>query len=132
MALNTSNLLHLVTTTNSFTLNFQIPAINIKLDRNNYSFWRTTVISALETFDLEDYVLNPKPPTKIVDVAAIPATPATATSPAVAAIPATTIPNPEYAACKKRDRLVLLWFKSTLSDNPSALVARSPSSRIAW
>lgn len=132
MATNTSNLLHLATTTNASTLNFHIPTINIKLDHNNYSLWRTTIISTLETFDLEDYVLNPKPPTETVDVAAIPATPATATSPIVVVIPATTILNPEYVAWKRRDRFVLLWRKSTLSDNPSALVARSPSSRIAW
>ncbi|KAL4573202.1 hypothetical protein LXL04_020001 [Taraxacum kok-saghyz] len=30
---------------NSF-LNFQIPSISIKLDRDNYSLWRSTIISA--------------------------------------------------------------------------------------
>ncbi|KAL4589837.1 hypothetical protein LXL04_002748 [Taraxacum kok-saghyz] len=41
---------------------FQIPSINIKPEHENYSLWRTTIISALETFDLESFVLAPAPP----------------------------------------------------------------------
>lgn len=45
--------------------NLQIPSINIKLDRDNYSLWRTTIISALETFELENHVLNSSPQPKV-------------------------------------------------------------------
>lgn len=108
MASNASSLLSLATTTNGSPLNFQIPSITIKLDRNNYSLWCTTITSALETFDLQDFILNPKPPAESIEVAAIPATPATATSPTVAVVPATTAPNPDYSIWKKKDRFVLL------------------------
>lgn len=49
MATGAPNLLALATTTAS-TLNFQIPSIPIKLDRENYALWRTTIIANLETF----------------------------------------------------------------------------------
>ncbi|GKE79580.1 retrovirus-related pol polyprotein from transposon TNT 1-94, partial [Tanacetum coccineum] len=125
------NLLHFATTTNS-NLNFQIPTINIKLDRSNFILWRTTIISALETFDLQEHVLNPNPPPTTIDVPAVEAVPATDTTPAVAAVPATTAVNPDYTTWKKRDRFVLLWLKSTLSDHALAMVALATSSRLAW
>ncbi|KAL4572532.1 hypothetical protein LXL04_019311 [Taraxacum kok-saghyz] len=55
------------------SLNFQIPSINIKLDRDNYSLWRSTIISALETFELETFeleafVLAPAPPAETITV----------------------------------------------------------------
>ncbi|KAL4556265.1 hypothetical protein LXL04_038911 [Taraxacum kok-saghyz] len=46
-------------TSTSVYFNLQIPPINIKLDRDNYSLWHSTVISALETFDLESFIFNP-------------------------------------------------------------------------
>ncbi|KAL4579868.1 hypothetical protein LXL04_016036 [Taraxacum kok-saghyz] len=55
------------------SLNFQIPSIDIKLDRDNYSLWRSTIISALETFELETFeleafVLAPAPPPETITV----------------------------------------------------------------
>lgn len=58
MASGSPNLLHLATTT-ATNLNFEIPAITIKVNRANYSLWCTTIISALETFESEDFILNP-------------------------------------------------------------------------
>ncbi|KAL4563173.1 hypothetical protein LXL04_027209 [Taraxacum kok-saghyz] len=131
MATGAPHLLHLATTTAS-TVNFQIPSIAIKLDRENYSLWRTTIIAALETFDLDDFVLNPKPPSETIVVPATDGTPATATAPAVPATPATTAPNPEFSIWKKRDRFVLLWLQSTLSERALAIVTRCHSSQMAW
>ncbi|XP_023748611.1 uncharacterized protein LOC111896874 [Lactuca sativa] len=132
MASGSASLLNLATTISSSTLNFQIPPISIKLDRNNFSLLRTTIISALETFDLEDYALDPKPPSKTIDIPAVAAVPATPTTPAIAAIPATTSPNLEYTLWKRRDKFVLLWLKSTLADHAAALVGRTKSSSEAW
>lgn len=125
---------HLLTlaTTNASTLNFQIPSIAVKLDRENYSLWRTTIIAALETFDLEEFVLNPSPPPETIVVPATEGTPATATAPAIPATPETIAPNPAYIAWKKRDRFVLLWLQSTLSEKSLALVTRCHSSHMAW
>lgn len=111
-------------TNGSSALNFQIPSINIKLDRTNYSLWRSTVLSALATFDLDEFVLAPNPPAETVPVA-------TAAPPAGAA-PINEAPNPEFELWKKRDAFVLLWLKSTLSERSLAIVARSMTSQEAW
>ncbi|KAI3516852.1 hypothetical protein L1887_15941 [Cichorium endivia] len=79
-----------------------------------------------------DYVLDPKPPSKTIDIPAVAIVPATPTTPAVAAIPATTGPNPEYTLWKRRDKFVLLWLKSTLADHAATLVGRTKSSSEAW
>lgn len=61
-------------------------------------------------------------------MSAIDAVPATETALTVAAVPATTSLNPDFATRKRRDRFVLLWLKSTLSETALALVTRSTSS----
>ncbi|KAL4587789.1 hypothetical protein LXL04_000663 [Taraxacum kok-saghyz] len=122
---------HLRNLATSSTLTLQIPPITIKLDRENYSLWRTTIIAALEAFDLDEFVLNPNPPTTTIEVPAIEGTPATATSPVVPATPASTAPNPAFVTWKKRDRFVLLWLQSTLSERALAIVTRCTSSHMA-
>ncbi|KAL4575776.1 hypothetical protein LXL04_011862 [Taraxacum kok-saghyz] len=107
--------------TTSSPLNLQIPPLSIKLDRHNYSLWQTTIISALETFELDTFVLSPNPPAETIPVL-----------PAAADAPPTTAPNPDFQLWKKRDRLVLLWLKSTLSESSLAIVAQSTSSHQAW
>lgn len=42
---------------------FQIHSLDIKLDHENYYLWHSTIFFALETFDLESFVLYPNPPT---------------------------------------------------------------------
>ncbi|KAK2643657.1 hypothetical protein Ddye_018852 [Dipteronia dyeriana] len=45
-------------------MNFKLP---IKLDRNNYNFWKLQVLTVVRVFDLEDFVINPsKCPPKYV------------------------------------------------------------------
>nr|KAJ0204360.1 hypothetical protein LSAT_V11C500243480 [Lactuca sativa] len=99
----------------------QIPPLSIKLEIANYCLWRSTIISALETFDLESIVLDTKPPTETRTVAA-----PTPTDPPTIEI------NLEFQQWKKRDRYVLLWLKSTLSERALATIARATSSRLAW
>ncbi|KAH1193046.1 Retrovirus-related Pol polyprotein from transposon RE1 [Glycine max] len=118
MANTSPSLLALANTTNS-NLNLQIPSINIKLERDNYSLWRSTIISALETFELESFILNPAPPMQIHIVN---------TSDGVS----TTEPNPDFVLWKKHDRFVLLWIKSTLSEKALSLVVCATSSHMAW
>lgn len=96
----------------STNLNFQIPPISIKLDCQNYSLWRTTIVSVLECFDLDSFILNPAPPPETI----------TLTAPALQAVDAPPVvpdpvPNPDFVAWKKKDRFVLLWINSTLFDN---------------
>lgn len=103
----------------STNLNFQIPSISIKLDRENYSLWRTTIISPLETFDLESFILNPMPPPETISTTEESGT-------------ITTTLNPEFTAWKKRDHFVLLWIKSTILEHCLATIARSSSSQHVW
>uniref|UniRef100_A0A0R0FN86 Retrotransposon Copia-like N-terminal domain-containing protein n=1 Tax=Glycine max TaxID=3847 RepID=A0A0R0FN86_SOYBN len=111
MANTSPSLLALANTTNS-NLNLQIPSTNIKLERDKYSLWRSTIISALETFELESFILNPAPlmQTHIVTI-----------SDGVS----TNEPNPDFVLWKKCDRFVLLWIKSTLSERALSLVTRA-------
>lgn len=103
--------------------NLQIPPINIKLDRDNYDLWRSTIVSALETFDLESFILKPNPPPETY----MPTV--SADNPKTERIPQL---NPDFITWKKRDRFVLLWIKSTLSERALALVVRASSSHMAW
>lgn len=118
MAGNSPNLLALTNSLSS-QINFQLPPIKITLDNENHCLWSTTVISALETFDLEPHLLAPNPPPQTRSIAAEDGT-------------ITQEPNPDYLAWKRRDRLVLLWLKSTLSERTLAIVARSTTSHMAW
>ncbi|KAL4588192.1 hypothetical protein LXL04_001074 [Taraxacum kok-saghyz] len=112
MAANNQHILGLATSSS-----FQIPSINIKLETSNFCLWRTTIISALETFDLESFILNPQPP------------PETITTEREDAAPI-IVPNPEYQLWKKRDRYVLLWLKSTLAERALA-IAQTRATRMA-
>ncbi|CAN1848848.1 Retrovirus-related Pol polyprotein from transposon RE1 [Linum perenne] len=114
-----ASLLGLATSTGTPTLSFRPPPLTIKLDRENYSLWRSTVISALEAYELEAHVLAPHPPSE---------TRLVSTEGGVT----TTEVNPAYIDWRKRDRIVLLWLKSTLTDRALALVARASTSHLAW
>lgn len=81
MATN-QNLLGLATNSS-----FQIPPLSIKLKTSNYCLWRTTIVSALETFDLESFVLDPKPPAETLTIERADAT-------------LTIVANPEYQLWK--------------------------------
>lgn len=131
VAIGSHSLLNLAVTS-TYTLNFEIPSIAIKLDRDNYVLWRTTIISDLEIFDLEDFILHPNPPPTTIDVSVVATFPTTIGAPVVIATPTTTTPNPEYAYSQKRDRFVLLWLKSSLFNRALALVTLSTSSQMAW
>ncbi|XP_019420746.1 PREDICTED: uncharacterized protein LOC109330937 [Lupinus angustifolius] len=118
MANTNQSLLALANTTHP-NLNLQISSINIKLARENYSLWRSTIVSALETFDLETFILHPSPPPETHLVTAQDGS-------------TTTEPNPDFSVWKKRDRFVLLWIKSNLFERALSLVVRATSSHMAW
>lgn len=111
---------------NGVSPTFHFPNFAIRLDRTNYALWRNTVLSALEAFDL-DALLNKtsQPPATIP---ASPATPSDGPPPA----PLPDISNPEHAIWKKKDRLVLLWLRSTLSIPLLGSVTRATTAAEAW
>ncbi|CAN1153111.1 Retrovirus-related Pol polyprotein from transposon RE1 [Linum perenne] len=103
----------------SSSLNLQIPPIAVKLDRDNFSLWHSTILSALETFGLESFALNPDPPAETILITA-------------ENKKATTEPNPAYQEWKQNDRFVLLWLRSTMSERALSLVARAKTTQAAW
>ncbi|CAN0858726.1 Retrovirus-related Pol polyprotein from transposon RE1 [Linum grandiflorum] len=104
----------------SSALTVPLPPTTIKLDRKNFDLWRSTMMSSLEAYELESFISAAKPP------------PETHLVPDSDGGEAQSEPNPTYISWKRRDRLVLLWIRSTLSDRTLALVARASSSRDAW
>ncbi|KAL4565709.1 hypothetical protein LXL04_029812 [Taraxacum kok-saghyz] len=77
------------------------------------------LVARLSSTTIEIQSISPSPPDETR-----PVQPATT--------PPTTEPNPAYQQWKKKDRYVLLWLKSTLSERSLAIVARASSSRTAW
>ncbi|CAN1318837.1 Retrovirus-related Pol polyprotein from transposon RE1 [Linum perenne] len=103
----------------SSSLSFHIPPITVKIDRDNFSLWRSTIIQALETFELETFVLSPAPPQ---ETHFVPSDDGTTTSE----------PNPAYVDWKRKDRYVLMWLKSTMTEKVFAIIARAATSHTAW
>ena len=84
-------------------LNFKLP---IKLDRNNYNFWKLQVLAAVRAFDLEDFVLNPsKCPPRFVQ------TRLDKSEEIVQLL------NEEHLIWKKTDKLLVCWLFLTLSES---------------
>ncbi|KAK2644666.1 hypothetical protein Ddye_019861 [Dipteronia dyeriana] len=89
-------------------LNFKLP---IKLDRNNYNFWKLQVLDDVHAFDLEDFMLNPsKCPPKYIQHS-------NEDSGEVV-----QLMNEEYVGWKKTDQLFVCWLFSTLSESVFGLV----------
>ncbi|KAL5811845.1 hypothetical protein ACOSQ3_026795 [Xanthoceras sorbifolium] len=90
------------------TLNSNLP---LKLDKNNYIFWKTQVLPAIRSLDLEDYIdpLVPQPQ-KYVEVQSCNESGEIIIRQQV---------NPFYAIWKKSDQILVCWFLSTIS--PSVL-----------
>nr|KAJ0195346.1 hypothetical protein LSAT_V11C700354490 [Lactuca sativa] len=116
MAFSGASLLAHATST-SGAIALQLPPLTIKLDRDNYCLWRSTVLSALETFDLESLILKSDSPAATYVSSDSDDDAATAPK-----------PNPDYTRWKKQDRFVLLWLKTTLSERALSSIIRATTS----
>ncbi|KAI4332160.1 hypothetical protein L6164_017090 [Bauhinia variegata] len=100
------------------------PTLSIKLDRDNYLLWRTTILSALEAFDMDRYVnADITAPPQYIQVAST-----NNESPELTQ----TIVNPKYTTWKKTDRLVLLWIKSLTTNKILGNITRATFAQEAW
>ncbi|KAI4297344.1 hypothetical protein L6164_037238 [Bauhinia variegata] len=100
------------------------PTLSIKLDKDNYFLWRTTILSALKAFDMDRYVNGDiTTPPQYVQVASTNNESLELTQ---------TIVNPEYTTWKKTNRLVLLWIKWLTTDKILGNIARATSAQEAW
>ncbi|KAL5830513.1 hypothetical protein ACOSQ3_019981 [Xanthoceras sorbifolium] len=99
-------------------LNFNLP---VKLDRNNYIFWRAQVLPAIRAYNLEEYVFETKPaPAKFVHV----------TNPVTNEV--TTSLNNDFLVWKKNDQLLVCWLISTLSESVIGQVIQYPTAFQVW
>ncbi|KAL5803006.1 hypothetical protein ACOSQ4_031311 [Xanthoceras sorbifolium] len=103
------------------TLHFNLP---IKLDEDNYIYWNTQILTAINALDLEEYIDSSKhPPPQFFNV---------------------QIPdesrnvrieqqlNKEYQRWKKSDQILLFWLISTLSQKVVGQITKCKSSLRAW
>ncbi|CAM8968933.1 unnamed protein product [Rhodiola kirilowii] len=107
----------LVTASGGASTNLQFPTLSIRLDRSNYFLWRGTIRSALEAYELESFLnsgnappstLPPKEGSTICD------------------------PNPEFLVWNRKDKLILLWLRSTLTNSLLGHVARGTTTFEVW
>ncbi|KAH0702862.1 hypothetical protein KY285_017140 [Solanum tuberosum] len=95
-----------------------LPGLPIKLDRENYYLWQSTVYSAFEAFDLEAHLDGSNIPSATV----LTTTQGTSDS----------TPNPAFTAWKKRDKILLLWLKTTMSHSILPYIMHICTTREAW
>ncbi|KAL5766650.1 hypothetical protein ACOSP7_017267 [Xanthoceras sorbifolium] len=103
------------------TLHFNL---YIKLDEENYIYWKTQVLSTINAFDLEDYIDSSKsPPTQFINVQVDNGNGGSRIE---------QQPNREYHKWRKSDQILLFWLISTLSQNVVEQVTKCKSSLEAW
>ncbi|GFP98119.1 hypothetical protein PHJA_001956000 [Phtheirospermum japonicum] len=89
----------------------------VRLDRSNYFLWRGTVRSALEANELESFLVSGNaPPTTLP-----PKTDSTFRE-----------PNPAFPVWNRKDKLILLWVRSTLTTPLLGHVARATTTSEVW
>ncbi|KAL5797917.1 hypothetical protein ACOSQ2_002737 [Xanthoceras sorbifolium] len=89
------------------TLHFNL---TIKLDEDNYIYWKTQILRAINALDLEEYIDNSKHPPPQIEQQ----------------------PNKEHQRWKKSDQILLFWLISTLSQKVVGQVTKCKSSLKAW
>lgn len=95
-------------------------AISVKLDRTNYSIWRSQVLPALRGHDLAGYVFGTKPcPPEFLD------------APDGNGGVSRTI-NPAYTHWIREDQLLLSWLLSSISPSLLSQVVRCKTTSEVW
>ncbi|KAL5825484.1 hypothetical protein ACOSQ3_021547 [Xanthoceras sorbifolium] len=100
------------------SINLNIP---VKLDRDNYVYWRAKVLPTIEAFELDYFISDLKPiPTKFVEVVSSNAS------------GKETVVNKEYTSWRKADRLLKCWLFSTISPSLIGGVTDCETSQEVW
>ncbi|KAL5822970.1 hypothetical protein ACOSQ4_020870 [Xanthoceras sorbifolium] len=103
------------------TLHFNLP---IKLDEDNFIYWKTQILPAINALDLEDFIDSTKtPPSQFINVQVCDENGETHIE---------QQPNKEYQKWKKSDQILLFWLISTLSQKVVGQVTKCKSAREAW
>ncbi|KAL5820455.1 hypothetical protein ACOSQ3_022337 [Xanthoceras sorbifolium] len=103
------------------TLNSNVP---MKLDKSNYIYWKTQVMPAIRTLDLEDYISGSAViPEPYIDVHTHIEGEGTLIQKQV---------NPAYSYWKKTDQILLCWLLETLSQGVLGQVTQCRTSLKIW
>ena len=84
----------------------------------SYYLWQSTIYSAFETFDLEGHLDGANAPSATI----LTTTEGTSES----------TPNPAFTAWKKRDKILFLWLKPTMSHSILPYIMHIRTTREAW
>uniref|UniRef100_A0A803P6J6 CCHC-type domain-containing protein n=1 Tax=Cannabis sativa TaxID=3483 RepID=A0A803P6J6_CANSA len=80
-----------------FLPNNNLLPLTLRLDRSNYTFWRSLVLAATRAYNLDGYILGTNPP------------------------PAQTIagnnPNPDYAQWIRLDQFLMHWLMNSITEH---------------
>uniref|UniRef100_A0A803PX14 Retrotransposon Copia-like N-terminal domain-containing protein n=1 Tax=Cannabis sativa TaxID=3483 RepID=A0A803PX14_CANSA len=95
-----------------------IVPLNLRLDRNNFFYWRSQVLSTVRAHQLEGFINGdrPRPPATITD-------PTDATR---------SLPNPDLADWMRLDQFLLSWLFNSISEGMLGHVARCASAAELW
>uniref|UniRef100_A0A803QH79 Retrotransposon Copia-like N-terminal domain-containing protein n=1 Tax=Cannabis sativa TaxID=3483 RepID=A0A803QH79_CANSA len=86
--------------------------LNLRLDRNNYTIWRSLALAVVRAYDLDGHVLGarPTPPETL----------------------AGNTPNPEYQQWMRFDQFLMHWLMNSVSDNMLGHVIHCRTSAEIW
>ncbi|KAK6155744.1 hypothetical protein DH2020_009992 [Rehmannia glutinosa] len=96
-------------------------AIPIRLDRNNYSYWRIQILATVKAHGFEEFLSG---------TASAPSPFLAATSSSASA--SSSIPNPAYSLWIRRDQLLFSWILSSISESMMGYVSRFSNSAELW
>lgn len=95
----------------------QFHPILLKLDRNNYAFWRAQVLPTIRAHGFEEFIATTAMPPA-------PFLPSQSGAPPRA--------NPEYSVWIRRDQFLLSWFLASIGDSMFGHVVRCNTARDVW
>lgn len=100
--------------------NMFLPNLQLKLDHKNFFLWKHTISTALEAFGLEKFLLSTSKPEMFTP------------SPTTDQRSSSTTINPDYTTWKQKDRLILLWLRSHLSEQILGYTISATTTHEAW
>ena len=110
--------------------------IPLKLDRENYFYWRSLVLPSVRAFDLEDFLFGTRScPAKFISLQSGEGSSILAAPLQIGSLASTMIPrrlNPEYLAWMRTDQALMSWLLSSIYETMMGHVIHCTSSSQIW
>ena len=123
------------TSTNSIPFFATLAPIPLKLDRENYSFWRSLILPSVRAFDLEEFLLSIRLcPVKFVSLQAGEGSSST-NQLQIGSLSSSRVAqrvNPDYLAWMKTDQALMSWLLSSISESMLGHVIHCTSFSQIW